>query len=389
MATPTSVGLGIGAATLLGAGLWFSMRPAASAPTTHTYFVAADQVEWDYAPGDTNRVTGKPFGEEEGWWVSPGDVRIGDVYQKALYREYTDSTFTTLKPRPPEWQHLGILGPLLRAQVGDTIRVVYRNNVAFPTSVHPHGVFYDKDSEGSPYDDGTPEADRADDAVPPGGTYVYVWPVPERAGPAEGDPSSIFWMYHSHTNEIGDVNAGLIGPMIIDRRGSLGKDGRPKGIDRELVVAFAEFDENESPYLEENVRRYTRTPDSVQIGRGFFGNRNQGAEGGGNFMESMNGFVYATLPGLTMRVGQRVRWYVMATTNFEIHSPHWHGNVVTIHGMRMDNAALLPMGMLVADMQPDNPGTWFIHCHVGPHLQAGMQAFYHVAPAGTAVAGGS
>ena len=39
---------------------------------------------------------------------------------------------------------------------------------------------------------------------------------------------------------------------------------------------------------------------------------------------------------------------------------------------------LLPMGMLVADMVPDNPGTWFFHCHVGPHLEAGMQTVYTV-----------
>lgn len=33
-------------------------------------------------------------------------------------------------------------------QVGDTIVVVFRNNVSFPTSIHPHGVKYDKDNEG-------------------------------------------------------------------------------------------------------------------------------------------------------------------------------------------------------------------------------------------------
>ncbi len=272
--------------------------------------------------------------------------------------------------------------------MGDTIVVKLRNNVEFPVSLHPHGVFYDKDSEGAPYADGTGEADRLDDAVPTGGSHTYVWPVPERAGPAENDPSSVFWMYHSHTNDVRDVNAGLVGPMIIDRRGSLTAEGRPKGIDRELVIAFAEFDENESWYLKENIRRYTGTPDSVVVARGFFGNLNQGFEGGGNFMESMNGFTYGALPGLTMTVGDRVRWYLMASTNFEIHAPHWHGNVVTVQGMRTDVTALLPMGMLVADMVPDNPGTWFFHCHVGPHLEAGMQSLYHVLPAGTDLAGG-
>ena len=46
--------------------------------------------------------------------------------------------------------------------------------------------------------------------------------------------------------------------------------------------------------------------------------------------------------------------------------------------MRTDVGVLLPMGMLVADMVPDNPGTWFFHCHVANHLRMGMQATYTV-----------
>ena len=99
---------------------------------------------------------------------------------------------------------------------------------------------------------------------------------------------------------------------------------------------------------------------------------------GGNVMEGMNGYVFGNLPGLTMKVGERVRWYLMATTGFEIHAPHWHGNDVLIHGMRTDVASLLPMAMEVADMIPDDPGIWLFHCHVGPHILAGMQSLYRV-----------
>jgi FtsP/CotA-like multicopper oxidase with cupredoxin domain len=95
----------------------------------------------------------------------------------------------------------------------------------------------------------------------------------------------------------------------------------------------------------------------------------------------MNRFLYGHLEGLTMRVGERVRWwYLMANTNFEVHAPHWHGNTVVANRMRTDVSPLLPMGMIVADMVPDNPGGWFFHCHTGPHLSAGMQALYTVMP---------
>ena len=52
-------------------------------------------------------------------------------------------------------EHLGLLGPTIRAEVGDEIRVVFSNRMRYPASVHSHGVLYNKSSEGSPYDDGT------------------------------------------------------------------------------------------------------------------------------------------------------------------------------------------------------------------------------------------
>lgn len=362
--------------------------------TTHVYYIAADAVTWDYVPSGVNETTGEALGEAQALWVESGPHKIGKVYKKALYREYTDSTFTTLKPRPPEWEHLGMLGPLMRGAVGDTLRVVFRNNVHFPASMHPHGVFYEKDSEGAPTADGTSDADRADDAVPPGGTHTYVWSIPERAGPAERDLSSVMWMYHSHTNEVKDVNAGLLGPMIVTARGMTAADGTPEDVDRELIVAFDEVFEAESWYLHENMQTYMSDPGALIVGMDPFGQpalvhpNDPTYVPNYSLMESLNGLMYGNLSGLTMKVGEHVRWYLMGSTNFEVHAPHWHGNTVTVGGMRTDVAQLLTMGMLIADMVPDNPGTWLFHCHVAPHLAGGMTSVYTVAPAEGGVAGG-
>lgn len=356
----------------------FVVRAGAPRGTTHTYYIAADELTWDYAPSGANAISGKPFDRFESSFMTPGPDRVGRVYKKALYREYTDSTFTTLEPRSAEWAHLGALGPLLRASVGDTIRVVFRNNGSHPYTLHPHGVFYDKRSEGAVYQDGTGAADKADDGVPPGGTHVYVWPVPERAGPAEHEGSSTIWMYHSHANEVKDVNAGLVGPLIITRRGAARPDGTPKDVDREIVAAFNEVDENASWFADENLQHYATDParvpdaDRTNFASLFYLS---------NLRETVNGFSFGHTPSMTMREGERVRWYLFATTNFEMHAPHWHGNTVVANHMRTDVVGLLPMGMLVADMVPDNPGRWLFHCHVGPHLDAGMQAVYLVQPA--------
>lgn len=50
---------------------------------------------------------------------------------------------------------MGLLGPIIRGVVGDTLKVTFRNKLQeHDASMHPHGVWYTKDSEGSPYADG-------------------------------------------------------------------------------------------------------------------------------------------------------------------------------------------------------------------------------------------
>jgi FtsP/CotA-like multicopper oxidase with cupredoxin domain len=91
--------------------------------------------------------------------------------------------------------------------------------------------------------------------------------------------------------------------------------------------------------------------------------------------------VFGNLKGLTMRKGERVRWYLMGMgTEVDLHSPHWHGNTLTVDGHRQDVVELLPATLLTADMQPDDVGTWLYHCHVNDHITAGMLALYRVRP---------
>lgn len=76
-------------------------------------------------------------------YTTQGSKRIGHKYKKALFHEFTDATFTTKKERKTEYdKHLGILGPVIRAEVGDTVEVVFKNMASRSYSVHPHGLFY-------------------------------------------------------------------------------------------------------------------------------------------------------------------------------------------------------------------------------------------------------
>ncbi len=343
---------------------------------TRTYYIEAEEIKWNYAPTGMNVITGTPLSEDSAEYkpsvyTISGKDRIGSTYLKCLYRRYTDDTFTVPSPRP-EW--LGVLGPVIHAEVGDTIKVVFKNNCRFPESMHPHGVFYDKANEGAQYNDGVPDADKPGDIIPPGGNFTYTWQVPERSGPGTHDYSSILWMYHSHVNTVADTYAGLIGPIIITRHGEANPDGTPKGVDKEFVTMYAIMNENNSPYIDYNIKTFTKDPSSVNVDDDDFQES--------NLMHSINGYVFGNLPGLVMKANTHVRWYVVGMgTEADLHTPHWHGNtLLTMDGMRTDMVELLPMSMKVLDMYPDNVGTWLYHCHVDDHITAGMLSLYTVEP---------
>jgi len=334
-----------------------------------TYYIAADEVEWDYTPRGRN-LAGLPHvenAEDE----APG-VGNHRIYHKAIYREYTDGTFKTLKIRPQQWEHLGILGPLIRAEVGDTIRVVFRNNTHLTVTMHPHGLSYKKDAEGALYNDGTAGTVKADDKVEPGGTYAYLWTASDSGSPAAMDGSSVLWMYHSHFVESTDINTGLIGPIIVTARGMARPDGSPKDVDREFITDFAIFDETDSWFFERNVGKQARTFHSKALDPVL---REV------NALYTINGYIEANLPLLTMRKGEHVRWYLLSNTNEDdIHMAHWHGNTVVWNWMRMDSIFLGPMAMATADMVPQNEGIWLFHCHVSDHYKNGMVGLYQVLP---------
>jgi FtsP/CotA-like multicopper oxidase with cupredoxin domain len=337
-------------------------------------------------PAASTRFSGKPFTGIERVYALRTPHHIGPVYRKAIYREYTDGTFTTLKPRPADEQYLGILGPIVRAQVGDTIKVVFKNNASRPYSIHPHGVFYEKASEGVAYADGSGTDERGG-AVPPGHIFTYTWQVPERAGPGPNDPSSIVWLYHSHVDEQKDVDAGLVGPIIITARGMANPDGTPNDVDREIVTLFNFFDENQSWYLNRNVANYAPAVRGAELAQtnpvdsnGAFTLTGSGFADS-NIKAAINGYIYGNGPKMVMKKDQRVRWYLMTIGfGFNFHTPHWHGNTVLWDKQRTDVIALSPAQMVTVDMVPDNPGTWLYHCHVSDHMDGGMVTVYRVDP---------
>lgn len=338
---------------------------------TRVYYIAADIVEWDYAPDGRNTFMNMDYSAEDSVFaVNVNDAniqRIGSKYKKARYIEYTDSTFSQPKAiDSAKWGHLGILGPVIRANVGDSVIVYFKNNTTINTSIHVHGLQYDANSEGAVYNNGA----TGGASIPPGGKYMYKYFARETSGPGPAQGSSVAWLYHSHVEmSESDMYAGLVGSIIVTKHGMGDANAVPKDVDREFITLFFIWDENSSPFLEENQNYYCpgfSNPDPADFEES-------------NLKHSINGRMFGNLPGLEMNRGQKVRWYALALGNeVDIHTPHWHGSVINHNGVNTDVVELLPATMLVADMVADNPGTWGYHCHVVDHNMAGMTALYTV-----------
>uniref|UniRef100_A0A8C0H9W2 ferroxidase n=1 Tax=Chelonoidis abingdonii TaxID=106734 RepID=A0A8C0H9W2_CHEAB len=302
-------------------------------------------------------------------FVKRGANRIGRIYKKAVYKEFTDGTYTQEIPKP-SW--LGFLGPVMKAQEED-IFVVHLKNFAFrPYSLHPHGLFYYKDSEGALYPDGTSGKNKEDDIVVPGGNYTYTWPVKKEYAPTLADPTCLTWIYHSHIDTPRDISSGLIGPLLVCKKGSL-DDSSIQSTDaaKGFALMYNIVDENLSWYIDANIKAFCLDPTTVDKEDEGFKNSNK--------MHAINGYIFGNLPNLEMCAGESVSWYLIGIGNeIDIHSAYFYGHTIINKGHRADVVNLFPATFITVEMIAGNVGKWLLTCQVNEHLQAGMKGLYNV-----------
>ena len=283
------------------------------------YYIQAEKVDWTLVP------TGY-YDDKLGREVPAGDTR----YPAIVLRGYEDPDFKRPLPRAP-W--MGILGPIIKARVGDKVVVHFRNGdfgYGRPHSLHVHGLSYRMAHDGGwmPH----PAPAQPGTAVPPGGEHTYEW----EAGP----DSAGTWFYHDHSVDAADnVRRGMLGGVIVR-----GADERPA--DREYVLLFSNFP-----------RTVTR------LRRDFF---------------TINGVAFmGGLPGLGARVGERVRFRLIGMGD-EFHTFHLHGHRWTLNGQIVDNVPVAPASTATFEFVEDAPGLWMLHCHVLDHAETGMMQHYAV-----------
>jgi FtsP/CotA-like multicopper oxidase with cupredoxin domain len=87
-------------------------------------------------------------------------------------------------------------GPLIEADVGDTVEVRLTNSLPQATTIHWHGIRVRAEMDGT---------EAVQPPVEPGQTFEYRFVVPD---------AGTFW-YHSHTNETEQLERGLYGALAV------------------------------------------------------------------------------------------------------------------------------------------------------------------------------
>jgi FtsP/CotA-like multicopper oxidase with cupredoxin domain len=306
------VGSLVGALTLVGA-LALSTAAPADARVRHVW-VAAVPTSWNVAPTGYDPISGEE--------VDPAEAIFGTV----VYRRYSRRWKRPLANAPRSSQDgLLVPGPLIRARVGDHLRIHFKNMDKLrkdPHSMHFHGVHYRPSSDGAYL----PGFSGRDGNVKFGKSYTYRLTA--------GRDSVGAWPYHDHSPSMEDsIHGGLFGMLSI-----LGR--RERAPDREFVVVFSPFGKD---FMTIN-------------GRAFVGNT----------------------PLFRARPGELVQWDVMAMGSehhtFHVHGHRWRGP----GGHSRDTQTVGPAESFRIRWREDAPGTWLYHCHVEDHMMRGMIGTYRV-----------
>jgi manganese oxidase len=299
------------AAALIAIGVAGLSAAPAGAAVRH-YWVAAVPVGWNIVPNGRDAIMGTRY--------DASDTVFGTV----VYRRYSRGWKHPMRNLPPgSGDDDGMPGPLIRARVGDRIRVHFKNldtRFGRSHSMHFHGVRYRPSSDGA----FVPGFSGGDGDVKPGRTWTYkLTALPSSVG---------VWPYHDHSPSMHEsLDGGMWGMLSIRGR-------HEPAPDREFVVVFAPIG-----------------PFQGIDGRAFVGNT----------------------PVFTAFSGQLVQWDVMAMGS-EHHTFHVHGHRWREHGVPMDTKTVGPAESFRIRWRERDPGTWPYHCHVETHMEQGMIGIYQV-----------
>lgn len=262
--------------------------------------------------------------------------------QPLVYREENGVKVFELTTKVVQWPILDgvtvtaftyngtVPGPMIRVTEGDQVRIIVKNELDDPTTIHWHGVEVPNNMDGVP--------DMTQAPIQPGETFTYEF-IAKPAGT---------FMYHSHFEGDIQVSAGLYAPFIIDPK------ERAAQPDVEVTLMISEW-------LIRGGQTYAAMPMSGMEPNYF----------------TINGKAFPTTETINVKKGERVRIRLIGIGQF-IHPMHLHGmpfKIVATDGHEVPEAAQLtkdtvsvaPGERYDIEFIASEPGKWMLHCHILHH----------------------
>jgi FtsP/CotA-like multicopper oxidase with cupredoxin domain len=219
-------------------------------------------------------------------------------------------------------------GPEIRVNEGDEVRIIVRNELSQPTTMHLHGVTLPNGMDGVPY--------ITQDPILPGGFFTYEFEVVDPPG---------MYVYHSHFNSTEQVGKGMYGAFYVEP-----EDGDWSSVYGERI------DVESTLFLGDGPTGYV-----------------------------LNGKEFPATQPIVAELGDAVLIHI-ANDGAQIHPMHLHGfhfQVVAEDGFVLDPAnrymadtlMIAPGQRFDVIVQADYPGVWAYHCHILPHVE-GPQGMY-------------
>jgi len=254
------------------------------------------------------------------------DVKVFELTAQAVKWTLTDGVEATA------YTYNGTVpGPMIRVTEGDRVRVIVKNELPEPTTIHWHGVEVPNAMDGVP--------GVTQDPIQPGATFTYEFTA---------QPAGTF-MYHSHYDGDVQVGAGLYAPFIIDPKQP---DANRPAVDKTLMISEWRINDG---------RTYAAMPMSGSEPNYF----------------TINGKAFPSTETITVKKGEVVRLRLIGIGQF-IHPMHLHGfpfKVIATDGHPVPEAAQLTKDTISVapgerydiEFVATEPGQWMLHCHILHH----------------------
>ncbi len=251
------------------------------------------------------------------------------------------------------WTYNGKLpGEAIRVHEGERVRVILRNDLPEPTTIHWHGVDVPANMDGVP--------DVSQPAVQPGETFVYEF---------EARPAGTRW-YHTHFNSARQMDLGLSAPIIIEPATA---EAFP---DREFTLLLDDW---------------VTAADRSSGGKGMLGDGMMDGGMMGDMMGSdgpaydtftINGKAFPATEPLKVNPGERIRLrlinasneqtFVIRLAGHRLQVTHTDGNPLQ-SPVAVDAIPIAPAERYDVTFVAENPGRWPLYALDPAHFQGGLK----------------